>query len=381
MENAMREVVVDLDAIRRNVRTTAARIAPAKLMAIVKADAYGHGLEPVARAMAEAGADAFGVVDIEEARRLREAGIEQPILAWIHGAGADFGWAVSAHIDLGIGSVENLDRVAMASRRAQVAALRDGAEVRQAIVHLKADSGLGRGGALGAEWQELVERAVEYEQDGLILVRGVWTHLANASAEADEEQFLAFDGAVQLARAAGLAPQVEHAASSASMVAHPHQVRDMVRVGLALYGLSTFPERTSAELGLHPAMEVGGEIVSVKRVPAGFGVSYGHRYVTERETTLALVPLGYADGLPRAATGRAPVSINGRRYLVAGTISMDQVVIDVGEDEVAVGDRAVFWGDPEKGHPSAQEWADAAGTISYEMVTRVGPRVHRRHLP
>jgi len=162
------------------------------------------------------------------------------------------------------------------------------------------------------------------------------------------------------------------------MVAHPHQARGMVRVGLALYGLSTFPDRTPASLGLRPAMELAGEVVSVKRVPAGLGVSYGHRYVTERETTLVLVPLGYADGLPRAATGRAPVWLNGRRSTIAGTIAMDQVVIDVGDAPVAVGDRAVLWGDPAAGYPSASEWADAAGTIPYEIVTRVGPRVRRR---
>ncbi len=286
-----------------------------------------------------------------------------------------------AGVELGIGSVEKLDRVALAAQQVQAFARRAGAEVRPAVIHLKTDSGLGRGGALGAEWHELVERAVEHERSGAIRVRGLWTHLANASPEADEEQFVAFDGAVQVAREAGLSPEVEHAASSASMVAHPHQARGMVRVGLALYGLSAFADRTSADLGLHPAMELGGEVVSVKRVPAGLGVSYGHRYVTERETTLALVPLGYADGLPRAATGRAPVSLRGRRYQVSGTIAMDQVVIDVGDDPVEIGDRAVFWGDPAKGHPSVQEWAEAAGTISYEMVTRAGQRVHRKHLP
>lgn len=366
----MRELVVDLSAIRENVRSVAAQVAPARLMGVVKADGYGHGMEQVARAMAEAGIDAFGVVDLDEARRLREAGIEQPILTWIHGTEADFGWAVSAAVELGVGSVENLERVALAASVG-----------RPAVVHLKADTGLGRGGALGAEWEELVARAAGLERAGAIVVRGVWTHLANASPDADEEQFLAFDAAIAAARGAGLAPEVEHASSSAAIVDHPRQARGMVRAGLSLYGLSTFPERTSAELGLRPAMEVAGEVVSVKRVPAGLGVSYGHRYVTPRETTLVLIPLGYADGLPRSATGRAPVVINGRRYTIEGTIAMDQVVVDVGDDPVAVGDRAVLWGDPERGHPSASDWADAAATIPYEIVTRVGPRVRRRYLP
>jgi alanine racemase len=376
----MRELVVDLEAIRHNVRTIAARVAPARLMAVVKADAYGHGLVPVARAMAEAGVDAFGVVDLEEARRLRDAGVEQPILAWIHGADADLDWGVRFGIELGVGALATLERIADVMGRIQALTGSAGTEPTRAVLHLKTDSGLGRGGALGDEWAELVTRAAELERAGLVVVRGVWTHLANASPEADEAQFAAFDAAIDIARAAGLDPKLEHASASAAMLAHPGQARGMVRVGLALYGLSPFPEQTSAELGLRPAMEVAGEVVSVKRVPAGLGVSYGHRYVTPRETTLALVPLGYADGLPRAATGRAPVWLGGRRYEVAGTISMDQVVIDVGDDAIEVGDRAVFWGDPTAGVPSAQDWADAAGTIPYEIVTRVGHRVRRRYV-
>jgi len=364
----VRELVVDLAAIRENVRSAAARIAPARLMAVVKADGYGHGMEPVARAMAEAGVDAFGVVDLDEARRLRDAGIGQPILAWIHGADADFAWAVSADVELGIGSVRDLERAATAAGE------------RPAVVHLKADTGLGRGGAIGDQWAALVARAAQLEAAGRVRVRGVWTHLANTSPEADADQFLAFDAALALAREVGLDPELEHASASAAMFDHPAQARDMVRAGLALYGLSTFPDLTSAELGLRPAMELAAEVVAVKRVPAGLGVSYGHRYVTTRETTLALIPLGYADGLPRAASGRGPVAINGRRHTIAGAIAMDQVVVDVGDGAVDVGDRAVFWGDPERGVPSASEWADAADSIPYEIVTRVGARVRRRYL-
>lgn len=366
----MRELVVDLEAIRHNVRTIAALIAPARLLAVVKADAYGHGLVPVARAMAEAGVDAFGVVDLEEARRLRDAGVDAAVLAWIHGADADFDWALTANVELGVGAVETLRRIVGAAERTQ----------RVAVVHLKADSGLGRGGAIGDDWEELVALAATEERAGRIRVHGLWTHLANASDASDAAQFEAFDAAIATARAAGLDPEVEHAAASAAMLAHPDQTRGMVRAGLALYGLSPLPDRTPAELGLRPAMTVAGEVVGVKRVPAGLGVSYGHRYVTPRETTLALVPLGYADGLPRAATGRAPIGIGGRRYPIVGAISMDQVVVDVGDDPVALGDRAVLWGDPTDGVPSAQDWADAAGTISYEIVTRVGGRVRRRYV-
>lgn len=364
----MRELVVDLAAIRENVVAAATQVAPARLMGVVKADGYGHGMVQVADAMVDAGIDALGVVDLDEARRLREAGIVAPIFAWIHGSDADFAWAVANGIELGVGSVRILDRVAAAVSM-----------TAPAVVHLKADTGLGRGGALGDEWGELVTRAAALESAGVVVVRGVWTHLANTSLDADEDQFIAFDSAIAIARDAGLTPEVNHASASAAMVTHPDQARDMVRVGLALYGLSAIAGRTAAELGLRPAMEVAGEVVSVKRVPAGFGISYGHRYVTDRETTLALIPLGYADGLPRAATGRAPVAINGRRYAVAGAIAMDQVVVDVGDDAIGVGDRAVFWGDPTLGYPSASDWAEAAGTIPYEIVSRVGPRVVRRY--
>lgn len=375
----MRELLVDLAAIRHNVRVLRERVAPAGLMAVVKADAYGHGLVPVARAIAEAGVAGFGVVDLEEAGTLRRAGIREPILAWLLGPDADLARAIAEDIELGVGSLELLERVALAVRTVDAFAEQAGAARRRAIVHLKIDTGLGRGGATEEEWRRLVLRAAELRDRGAIEVRGLWSHMANASLEADRAQFEAFDAAIAIARLAGIEAPVQHIASSAASVTHPDQARDLVRIGIALYGVSTFPDRTAASFDLVPAMELAGTVISVKRVPAGHGVSYGHRYMTPRETTLALVPLGYADGLPRAATGRAPIAINGRRYVIAGTIAMDQVVVDVGDDEVHVGDRAVLWGDPAKGAPSVQEWADAAGTISYELVTRVGPRVPRRY--
>jgi len=373
-------MLVDLEAIRHNIRTLAARVAPAALMPVVKADAYGHGLIPVARAASEAGVAGFGVVDLDEAKALRAAAIVDPILAWLHGPDADFTWAIANHVDLGVGSLEVLERVGIAVRTVNAFAERSGAESRPAIVHLKADTGLGRGGATEEEWRRLVLRAAELQEADEIRVRGVWSHLANASPEADRAQFEAFDRALAIARLAGIAPEVRHIESSASMLTHPEQARELVRVGIAAYGVSPFGDRRPAEFGLAPAMELAGTLVQVKRVPAGHGVSYGHRYVTPSETTLALVPLGYADGLPRSASGRPPVVIRGKRYRIAGTIAMDQVVIDVGDDEVRVGDRAVFWGDPATGAPSVQEWADAAGTIAYELLTKVGPRVHRRYV-
>jgi len=363
----MREAVIDLDAIAANIRTIAQLVAPARLLVVVKADAYGHGAVPVARAAVAAGADQLGVVDLAEARVLREGGVTAPILAWIHPGDEDFAWGLEAGIELGIGSVAALEAAA--------------AGAGTAVVHLKVDTGLGRGGAFGDEWRALVSRAAELERAGGIRVRGVWSHLANAGSGADDDQLAAFDRAVAEARDAGLDPEVEHIAASEAALIRPDARRSMVRVGVAAYGLSPVEGRTSADLHLRPAMELATQVVGVKRVPAGHGVSYGHTYRTATETTLVLLPVGYADGVPRSASGAGPVLINGRRFQVAGRVAMDQIVVDVGDTEVRVGDRAVLFGDPATGAPSATDWALAADTINYEIVTRIGPRVIRRYRP
>jgi alanine racemase len=223
----------------------------------------------------------------------------------------------------------------------------------------------------------VVARAAELERTGVLRVRGVWSHLANAGPDETEQQRLRFEDAVAAARAAGLDPEVRHLAASEAAIAAPAARYDLVRIGIAMYGLPPADRIDVAALGLRPAMELAAAVAAVRRVPAGEGVSYGFVHRTERETTLALVPLGYADGLPRAATGRAEVAIGGRRHPVVGRIAMDQCVVDVGDAEVAVGDRVIVWGDPATGAPSAEDWAAAAGTIGYEIVTRVGPRVPR----
>lgn len=375
---ATREARIDLDALRHNARTLAERVAPAALLAVVKADAYGHGLVPVAQALEETGVvGTFGVVDLDEARVLRHAGIQTPILAWMLPLEADLSWAIAEGIELGVSALETLERIARAATTVRAFAVEAGRAAPVAIIHLKADTGLGRAGATASDWSSLVARAVALEKAGVAEVRGIWSHLANTSTAADAAQFEAFDAAVRLARQAGLTPSVEHVAASQALLSYPGQYRGMVRAGIGLYGISPFADRAAGEFGLRPVMRLSGSVLSVKRVPAGHGVSYGHRHVTERETTLVLIPIGYADGLPRASR-RGPVWLGGKRYTVAGTIAMDQVVIDVGNDEVEVGDLAVFWGDPALGYPSAQDWANAAGTIPYEIVTRVGPRVPRR---
>ena len=361
MTRPLREASVDLDAVAHNIRTLRSSIGDARLMTVVKSRAYGHGAVPVARAAIAAGADWLGVVDIVEALELRAAGIDAPILAWLHGPEVSFDEAIAAHIDLGVHYLEQLDRVADAAGTASV--------------QLKVDTGLGRNGAAEPDWRALFDAAAEHERGGRLRVRGLWSHLANAGETEDRAQVATFERAIAEALAAGLTPELFHLAATAGALRVPSARFSLVRVGIGAYGLSPFDDATSADLGLRPALELSAGIVSVKRVAAGSGVSYGYDYRTTAETGLALIPLGYGYGIPRQASGRGPVSINGRRYRVAGRIAMDQFVVDIGDDAVAVGDCAVLFGDPASGVPSVDDWARAADTINYEIVTRLGGRI------
>jgi alanine racemase len=364
----MREARLDLDALRSNLAILRRLVAPAKLLAVVKADAYGHGADELAPILAAAGADWLGVADIWEGLRLRQLGVyDVPMLAWLHGRGAWYFDAIVNDIDLGLSSVEQLEAAASVAR--------DINDI--AIVHLKLDTGLSRNGIPSDEWEAAFARAAELEAEGIVRVRGIFSHLSNTDPDEDAAQRARFDQALTLAAEAGLAPEVRHLAASQAAITTPSARYDLVRVGIALYGLTPDPSIDAAALGLRPVMELAASIAAVRRVPAGAGVSYGFTHRTERETTLVLVPLGYGDGVPRSASGRAEVAIRGRRYPIVGRIAMDQFVVDVGDDPVDVGDRVVLWGDPANGVPSADEWAEWAGTINYEIVTRVGPRVPR----
>ena len=365
---------VDLDAIRDNVANLCRRTGSAQVMAVVKADGYGHGMLPVARASIDAGAEWLGVAFVDEALALREAGVQVPILAWLLAPGDDVVTAADAGVDISVSAGWGLD--------AAVAA----AEVtgRPTRVHLKVDTGLGRGGVTADEWPQLADAAAKREADGSVEVIGVWSHLAYADAPGHPtiaRQVAAYDEALGVAERAGLRPQLRHLANSAATLALPATHYDLVRPGVAVYGLSPGPEvGTAASLGLRPAMRLTAQLALVKQVPAEHGVSYGHRYTTAAPTTLALVPLGYADGVPRHATNLGPVQINGRRFTVSGTVCMDQFVVDVGDLPVAAGDEVVLFGPGDNGEPTAEDWAAAIGTINYEIVTRVGPRVPRRYV-
>jgi alanine racemase len=365
-----RRAVVDLDAIRHNVRLLAALAAPARTMVAVKADAYGHGALQVARAALEAGAESLAVLDVASAVELRRAGIDARLLAWLHGVDTDFRVAVEEGIDLGVSALWELERIAAAGRATGI----------RARVHLKADTGLSRNGATPELWPGLVRAAVAADAAGELTLHALWSHLADASPEDDAAALARFHEAVRVAEELGARPAEKHLAASSAGIRLPAARFDMVRFGIAVYGISPFDDRSGRELGLVPAMTLEADVVSVKRVEAGQGVSYGLDHRTAGPTTLALVPVGYADGIPRIAGPRASVLLGGRRFPIAGRIAMDQLVLDVGDLPVEVGDTAVIFGPGDRGEPTAEEWAGWAETIGDEIVTRVGPRVDRVHL-
>jgi alanine racemase len=360
-ESPLREARIDLDALASNLAVLRAAVDPAKVMGVVKADAYGHGAVGVALALADAGIDWLGVADLDEALVLRRAGITTPVLAWLHPPHVDVEAAAAEHIDLGVSTLDQLERVAQVG----------------GTVQIKVDTGLSRNGFSPHQAVEAFARAADHERGGRLRVRGIFSHLSNTSAADDDRQIALFDELVAAARGTGLDPELRHIASTQAALTRPGSRLDLVRLGIGLYGVGYDDDADLVALGLRPVMELAGTVIAVRRVPAGTGMSYGYLQRTDRETTLALVPLGYADGVPRTASGQAMVAINAVRYRQVGRIAMDQLIVDVGDDPVAVGDRAVLWGDPATGAPSAAEWARAAGTIGYEIVTRVGPRVPR----
>ncbi len=364
----LREAVIDIAAITANVRQLR-RLTGSEVIAVVKADGYGHGAVRVARAALAGGAGSLAVSDIAEGIALRRAGLTAPILAWLHAPGASFAEAAAVDLELGISSFDQLQRAANAATGA-----------RPVGVQLKLETGLSRNGLPPADWALVFAEAARLERIGRIRVVGVFSHLSNASAEDDLAALRVFEGGLTAAASAGLTPPVRHLAATHAALQLPQTRLGCVRPGLGLYGLSPFADRSSADLGLRPAMTLRAAVAAVRRVPAGTGVSYGYDHRTTRDTTLALVPAGYADGVPRQASGRGPVLIGGRTFPVAGRVAMDQFVVDVGDHPVAVGDEAVLFGDPLLGAPAARDWADAAGTIDYEIVTRIGARVPRREV-
>ena len=365
------EAVVDLDAVRANVGallTHARRTNPAaELMAVVKADGYGHGAVPATQAALAGGATTLGLATPEEAVALRRAGITAPLLAWLWVPDQDVRPALDAGVELGVSSTAHLEAV-----------LRIGTPAR---IQLKLDTGLGRNGCLPDDLDALAAAAAAAQRSGQIEITGVLSHFAKADEPGDpsvDEQLQLYRELLGRLADHDIRPRWRHMANTPAIMTRPDAVFDLVRCGIGIYGIDPMP----APIGppLRPAMTLRARVALVKTVPAGQGVSYGLTYRTTRESTLALVPLGYADGIPRAASNTAEVLLRGRRRRIAGRVAMDQFVLDCGEDDIAAGDEVLVFGPGDAGEPTANEFAERCGTIGYEIVTRIGPRVPRRYI-
>ena len=365
---------IDLGALAHNVRVLKARTDGRKLMVVVKADAYSHGLVKCGQAAVNAGADYLGVALLEEAVALREGNVPGPILAWLNTPNDRFAECIARDIDLGVNSVATLKGISNAAYSVD----------RIARVHVKVDTGLNRNGVTLADLPELILALSKAEAEGTIKVVGVMSHFAYADEPSNStiaDQIAEFKTAVDLLEAANFELEVKHLANSAATLALPETYFNMVRPGVAAYGVSPGEEvGVATDFDLKPVMTLCAPIALLKKVPAGIGVSYAHQYHTTADTTLALIPAGYADGVPRSATNNGPVLVGGEIRKVAGRVCMDQFVLDVGDLDVQLGDEVVLFGDPERGEPSVEDWAVAAGTISYEIITRIGPRVHREFI-
>lgn len=360
MSAPLRRAVIDADRISANVELLRG-LAPANhTLVVVKANGYGHGAVAAARAALAGGADWLGVADITEALELRAAGVDAPVLAWLHGPDEDFRAATEAGITIGASSLAHLDALALCDRPA---------------VHLKIDTGLGRNGVGRDDASDFLTRAAELHHAGRIRVEGFMSHCSGTSREADLSQAEQFEISLAELRGHGVDPEFRHLAASAASLDHPSLRHTMVRFGIAAYGLA--PADHLRNTGVRPAMRLETNVISAKKLREGDGVSYNHLWRATEGTTVALIPVGYADGIPRAATGRAHVAINGERFPVVGRIAMDQLIVNVAGANVSVGDVVSVWGDPIDGTPHPDEWADWADTIGYEIVTRLGHRVTR----
>lgn len=366
------DVVVDLDAIAHNVRVLCEHAGRAEVMAVVKADGYGHGAAEVGRAALAAGAAELGVATIGEALELRRAGIAAPVLAWLHPPGTDFAPALNADVQIGVSSLR------------QVADLLDAVERtgHTAVVTIKVDTGLNRNGVSAQDYPDVLDAMARATASGAVRVRGVMSHLVSGDEPdnpLNDLQAQRFSAMLGQARSRGIDFEVAHVSNSPSAMTRPDLGFDMVRPGVAVYGLSPIPEL--GDMGLRPAMTLRCPVAMVKRLTAGEGVSYGHAWIADSDTAVALIPLGYADGVFRLLGGRIDVLINGRLRRSVGRMCMDQFVVDVGPDaDVAVGDEAILFGPGLDGEPTAQDWAELLGTIHYEIVTSPRGRVRRTYI-
>jgi len=369
---AAAEAVVDLDAIAHNVRLLREHAGSAEVMAVVKADGYGHGAVAVGRAALAAGAAELGVATIDEALALRRDGVCSPVLAWLHPPGTDFGPALEADVEVAVSSVRQLGEVLDAVERTG----------RTATITVKVDTGLNRNGVSAVEYPDVLTALRRAQADGAIRLRGIMSHLVHADNPENpfnDLQAQRLTDMVASARDQGVRCEIVHLSNSPAVMTRPDLAFDMVRPGIAVYGQTPIPER--GDMGLRPAMTLKCPVALVRSVQAGDGVSYGHTWIAEHDTTLALLPIGYADGVFRTLSGRIDVLIKGRPRRSVGRICMDQFVVDLGpgEVDVAEGDDAILFGPGTQGEPTAQDWADLLGTINYEVVTSPRGRVTRTY--
>lgn len=378
------EAVINLSAIEKNVKHLMSQSGKPAL-AVVKADAYGHGLIPVAKKAIASGVSWLGVALLEEAIALRESGVTAPILAWLTPTTDDFAIALKNNIDIGVPSLAHLEIIESVARANNIVAR----------VHLEVDTGMTRGGAL-YEWDELIVAARKAEQAGYVKVIGVWSHFARADEPGHEFNVLQrnnFVVALDAAKQAGLSPEVVHLSNSAATINDEESHFDLIRLGIAMYGLSPDVEKmgSSDQLGLTPALSLRARVHLVKDVPAGSQVGYGGSAITSQDTKIGIVAMGYADGVPRNANNSVGVLVGNKMSPIIGRVSMDQFVVDLGKESQAhAGNWAYLIGGVVGSNNSdsytsdicytADTWAGACGTINYEIVTRIGPRVKRVYL-
>ncbi|GAB3388141.1 alanine racemase [Humibacter soli] len=338
---------IDLDVFRSNLRLLGRLAAPTPVMAMLKADAYGHGMMQLAGPALEAGATWLGVLEISAGLRLRDAGIEAPLFAWLHGSGADFAEAARRRIDVGISTVDEL-LAAVASRP------------RSPLqVHLKIDTGLHRNGATETEWPALLDSALAAERDGAVHIRAIWSHLADASVADDEQALVRFHEAIAVAASRGIHPELIHLAASSAGIRMPAARFDIVRFGIAAYGVSPFDDRSPEDIGVVPPMTLS-------------------TVVTSTDGSTARIAAGWGDGLPSKAVTRASVLVRGRRRRLR-EIGVDGSVIDDAHD-VRIGDPVILFGPGFQGEPTPTDWAGWADTIGDEILTGIPARVPRRYV-
>ena len=362
---------VSLSAIADNLKLIKGK-TDSQVLAVVKADAYGHGLIQVGKTAADAGAEWLGTALLEEGIALRKSGIKIPIISWLTPLGEDFETAIDLDIDLSISSIELLSEVVTAGKSVK----------KIPKVHIEVDTGMSRGG-VGDDWQLFLDQLIKASKSNEIKVVGIWSHFARAD-EPDEkmnnEQLATFEDRIKSLASAGINPEFIHIANSAASLTNKGAHKNIIRWGIGLYGLSPDVNNLgdSKSLKLKPAMKLTAKLHLVKTVKAGASVGYGGTAITKSDTKLGVVTLGYADGIPRNANNLAGVFVAGNRAPLIGRVSMDQFVVDLGINSSAkTGDEVIVFGDGSSGEYTVDEWAKASGTINYEIVTRIGSRVPR----